>query len=242
MAKTGITNIEGYVIHLSSYRENDAMVNVLTKNGIVSFLGRGILKPGSKNAGACQLLSLSRFSLSGNDGGGTLAEAICLSPVNGKDSLANLASFSFLAELTAKTVQSEEASEVYPWLEGVLNAIAQGFDPLTASLLYFAHVLVIEGYGLNVDACVYCGEKNGIVGLSYSDGGFVCKNDLADDSQKISPRKLKIMRYIFRCGLVDIPRVAFEKEETKDIFKELGLYFSDLTGVTLRSLSILEKS
>jgi DNA repair protein RecO (recombination protein O) len=241
MAKAAITNIEGYVIHLSSYRENDAMVNVLTKDGISSFSARGILKPNSKNGGACQLLSLSRFSLSGKDGG-TLAEAIGVTPVNGKDDLGTLASFSFLAEITAKTVQSEEAVEIYPWLDGTLKAIAKGFDPLTASLVYFAHVLVIEGYGLNVDACVYCGEKNGIAGLSYSDGGFVCKNDLADDSLKISPRKLKIMRYIFRCGLSDISRVSFEKEETKDLFRELGRYLNDLTGVTLRSLAILEKS
>ena len=38
----------GFVISLVQYKDYDAMVNVLTKNGKIAFKARGILKPTSK--------------------------------------------------------------------------------------------------------------------------------------------------------------------------------------------------
>jgi DNA repair protein RecO (recombination protein O) len=243
MAKTRMIEAEGFVLRVSSYKENDAMVTILTKEGLVSFLARGIFKPTSKNRAAAQLLGLARFSLNESAAGSySLAESVPLASPDGKEDLPTLAALSFLAELCSKTVQNEEAPEVYPWLAKTLQAMADGFDPLTAALIFFARLLVIEGYGLNVDSCVYCGGKTGIVGVSYADGGFVCQNDLAGDAQKASARKLRILRFIFRCGLEDLGRVSFGKDETKEIFGDLGRYLSDLTGVALRSLSILEKA
>lgn len=235
-----MSDVEGYVIRLSAYKDSDAMVNVLTENGLVSFLARGVLKTTSKNAPACQLLSYSRFSLNeGKTAGIALKEALSLQVVDGRDSLARLASFSFLAELTSKVVQEDEGKAVFPWLKASLNAIAGNADALTCSLIFFAHVLEIAGYGLDVDECVYCGSKKDIAGISYSDGGFVCRNDLQEGVNALDARNLKILRYIFRCHLEDVPRVAFTKKECQDLFAPLGIYLNDLTGVTLKSLPIL---
>jgi recombinational DNA repair protein (RecF pathway) len=83
-----LTEVEGYVVHLSNYKDNDAMVNVFSGDGAVSFLARGVLKPTSKNAAACQLLSYSRFSLdSGKNGSLSLKEAQSLAPIDGRDIL-----------------------------------------------------------------------------------------------------------------------------------------------------------
>jgi recombinational DNA repair protein (RecF pathway) len=71
MANPTINNIKGYVLHLSPYKESDAMVQVLSSDGLYSFLARGLAKPTSKLAGATQLLSYSQFSLSSGPNGGT---------------------------------------------------------------------------------------------------------------------------------------------------------------------------
>jgi DNA repair protein RecO len=143
MAATTITNLEGYVIHHAQYKENDAMVSVLSKDGLFSFLARGVLKPTAKNAASCQLLSYSRFSLSQEKNGAySLKESEVLKMPDGKDSLERLTAFSFLAELTNKLVQSDEAIETYPFLEAAMEGIAQGVDAFTEALLYFSHVLV----------------------------------------------------------------------------------------------------
>jgi DNA repair protein RecO (recombination protein O) len=243
MANKTISNFEGYVIRTAAFKENDAMVTVLTPKGPVSFAAKGVLKPTSKNAASCQLLSFSIFSLTEiKPGNYVLAESKCLSSVDGRDSLARLASFSFLAELTSKSILPEEETEVFPWLDAVLKSIDQGFDALTASLIYFAHILVILGYGLDVDECVYCGAKQAIKGVSYAEGGFVCASHVNESTEILDARKLKILRYVFRCGIADLSRISFDKEETQGFFEKLLRYFSDLTGTDIRSGALLLKA
>lgn len=243
MASKTISNFEGYVIRIAAFKENDAMMTILTSKGIISFAAKGVLKPTSKNAASCQLLSFSAFSLTEiKPGNFVLAESQCLSSVDGKDSLARLASFSFLAEVTSKSVLPEEGTEVFPWLDATLKSIEQGFDALTASLIYFAHILVILGYGLDVDECVYCGSKQAIKGISYSEGGFVCANHVNATTETLDARKLKILRYVFRCGIADLSRVSFEKEETQGLIEKLLRYFCDITGTDIKSGVLLLKA
>jgi DNA repair protein RecO (recombination protein O) len=243
MANPTINNIKGYVLHLSAYKENDAMVKVLSADGIYSFLARGVNKPTSKLAGATQLLSFSQFSLLSSNGGAlSLKEAQSLKVVDGRDDLGRLTAFSFLAELSDKLIQEDEAVESYPWLEATLQALDQGFDPFTAALVYFAHLLIIAGYGLDVDECIVCGAKKDIAGISYSEGGFICRNDLEEGVEAADTRKLKILRYIFRCQLFDLSRVKFEKAECQGILNELSRYLNDLTGVSLKSIDLFLKA
>jgi DNA repair protein RecO (recombination protein O) len=238
-----LSDVEGYVVHLSAYKDNDAMVNVFSEEGEVSFLGRGIQKTTSKNAASCQLLSYSRFSLETGKGGGySLKEGISLKPADGKDSLERLTSFSLIAELCSKLIQEDEAKESYPWLKATMEALDQSADAFTVSLIFFAHILIIAGYGLNVDECIYCQSKSNIKGVSYSDGGFVCANEMDEGAVAMDPRHLKILRYIFRCGIVDITRVSFTKDECQGFFRSLSQYLADLTGVELKSVELLLKA
>lgn len=235
-----LSEVEGYVVHLSAYKDNDAMVNVFSEEGIVSFLGRGIQKTTSKNAASCQLLSFSRFSLEqGKSGGLSLKEGVSEKPADGRDSLERLTSFSFIAELTSKLIQEDEAKEAYPWLKATMEALDNNADAFTVSLIYFAHLLVIAGYGLDVDECIYCQSKSNIKGVSYSDGGFVCANEMDEGAVEMDARHLKILRYVFRCGIADISRVSFSKDECQGFFRSLSQYLVDLTGVELKSIALL---
>jgi DNA repair protein RecO (recombination protein O) len=238
-----ITNIEGIVVRSSSFKENDAMVTIIANSGLVSFLSRGVLKPGSKNFSSCGLLALSRFSLAkGRAGGLSLSEGECLRMPDSKGSFAISAVFNLIAELSSKLIQADEAAEAFPWLKTSLEAIDGGFEPLSACLLYFAHLLEIAGYGLDVDECVLCHSKTDIIALSYEEGGFICRNCLGESSGAASARKLKILRYAFRSNLTDFSRVSFDKGETIPLIRELSHYLNDLTGIELKSLKLLEKA
>jgi DNA repair protein RecO (recombination protein O) len=239
----GTTTKTGYVVRVVPYKESDAMISLLTAEGLVSFSARGIAKTTSKNAGSCRLLSFSSFLLTESGSGSfSLKEGNLLKAPPEKEELAILASLSFLSELASKVMQEEEAVALYPWLEEALEAIRGGFDPFSTSLLYFAHLLVESGYGLEVDECVYSGKKSDIVGVSYEDGGFVSRGYESPSTHLFSPRKLKIIRYAFRCPLNSFTRVSFEKGECLEILEELSQYLNDLTGVTLKSLSVLKKA
>ena len=53
--------VKGYVIRNVPYGESDAIVSVLTEEGIISFKARGIKKITSKNASSCLLYAFSEF-------------------------------------------------------------------------------------------------------------------------------------------------------------------------------------
>jgi len=236
-------NVEGIVIRLSALKESDVMVNAIGPSGLFSFFARGVNKLTSKNAGAVQSLSQSDFTLNvGAQGSFTLKEAKPIESFIVSDNLDALAVLSFIQELTSKIVQADEAQEDYPWLLASLRSIKAGGDPLTIGLIYFANLLQNGGIGLDVDECVICHKKTNIVAISFEDGGFVC-GDCYDSevTQVSSAKRLKIIRYIFRCGLEDISRVRFEKDECLSLFDDLGLYLSNLTGTKLKSLEIIKK-
>jgi len=237
-----LSDYDGYVIRTVNYRESDQMITFLTPNGLISFLAHGVNKPTSKNAASCRLLSHSKVSLTeGKVGLLSLSEGICLAPIPEKEDLTTMASLTFLAELSAQVLQGDDSPKAYPWLEASVEAIRSGFDPLTSCLLYFAHILLISGFGLNVDECVYCGKKKDIVGITYQDGGFICRHCLSDSGTETKPRELNIIRYSFRCGLEDFRRVAFTKEECCQLLLKFSDYLNNLTGVKLKSLSIIQK-
>ena len=56
-------DVDGIVIKQNPYKEKDAMVSILTKDGIVSFLARSVQSISSKNKSSCLPFSYSTFTL-----------------------------------------------------------------------------------------------------------------------------------------------------------------------------------
>lgn len=232
-------NKTGLVLRLSEYKEADAMVTAISSEGFFSFLAKGVKKLTSKNSSSVQPFSVSEFVLLKSSSGGlTLKQGTLLDNYASQGNIEAMAVLSFLQELTLKVVQEDEAPLAYPYLLKSCSLIKEGKDPLTIGLLYFAKVLFNAGYGLDVDECVICHKKQGIVSFSYEEGGFLCKDH--QNQEKASVMKLKILRYLFRCKESDFPRVAFEAKDTLPLYQELGEYLENLTGCRLKSLSLIK--
>ena len=235
---------EGIVLRQTITKEADAMVDCLGPEGVFAFYARGIGKLTSKNGASCSALSHSIFTLIVSSNGSlSLSEAKPLeSFLPSSSDLSQFAVLSFLQELSAKLLQDGEGEEIYPWLLQTLKKIKEGFDPLTAGLIYFAHLLVDFGIGLDVDECIVCHKKSSIAAISYEDGGFLCKDHFQEgNGQLAGAQKLKIIRYLFRVPLEMIDKIAFEKEDALPFYKELGQYLHDQTGASLKSISLFEK-
>ncbi len=241
MQKSELTR-RGLVLRCSEYKEADAMVNAISPDGFFSFSAKGVRKLTSKNAASVQPFSYSEFALMVSSSGGlSLKQGSLLSNFQIGSSIEAMSVLSFLQELTLKVVQEDEAGSAYPYLLKSCECIKEGKDPLTIGLLYFAKVLLGGGYGLDVDECVSCHKKKGIVALSYEEGGFLCKDCLGEGRfGKSSLEKLKIARYVFRCKESDFPRVEFDKKDALPFYQELGEYLENLTGCRLKSLSLIK--
>ena len=185
---------EGIVIRRTSYKEGSAMISVLTKDRIRSFLAKGVLKMTSKNAPSVNLFTKSRFQTFNGEEGDWLrvGEVLCSYPNITKD-FEKLAILDFISEITNSLIGTNDAQDTYRFLEKTLECLNGDFSPLTVLLIYFAKVLKASGYGLDVDSCAICGEKHAITAISYKDGGFICQKCFdASNHVKSDVRKLKI--------------------------------------------------
>ena len=235
--------IEGIVIRVTPFRDNDAMVNVISPERIHSFLGRGVLKYESKNSSSVNMYTKGRYQLSkGKDGMSLRVGELLNSYQNAKTSLDGLTVLDMIGETTNKLVQSEDAPRIYNELERCISLIDEGFDALTVGLIYLAHVLNVTGYGLDVDSCVFCGKTSQIVAVSYKDGGFICQDCFdALNHVKCSARKLKIIRYIFKVDAPNFNKVSFEKNEVIELLNELHDFILDVAQIDLKSIKLLKK-
>ncbi|MEE5995656.1 MAG: DNA repair protein RecO, partial [Candidatus Enteromonas sp.] len=162
------------------------------------------------------------------------------SGISSNPDIAKMASLSLIQETTAKLVTEDESKDDYPWLLAALEAIRNGFDPLSACLIYFAQILKNGGVGLNVDSCVVCGKKENIVAISYQEGGFLCGDDfLPGIGEACGKRKLQVLRYIFRLPIESFTKVTFEKDETILLLEDLARYIDSFNNVKLNSLSLI---
>lgn len=240
MAKA-TNKIEGYVIKRATCREQDAMVGVLSVAGLTSFLGRGVLKSGGKNAPSCLSLAYSSFLLNVDSNSSfSLKEGKLLSLPDGRDSFERLSAFTFVSEITAKVIPEGEGKEVFPFLDAFMKAEDKGFDPFSGAFLYLCGLLRSIGCGLEVSQCVTCGVRNDIVGVSLIEGGFICANCLeAEGFMRLPVNLLKMLRYGFLYPPNDFGRVSFDIEDSKTLLHLLSSYFFDQTGVKIESLELL---
>ena len=232
---------EGIVIRRTSYKEGSAMISVLTKDRIRSFLAKGVLKITSKNAPSVNLFTKSRFQTFNGEEGDFLrvGEVISCYP-NISKSFERLAILDFISEMTNSLIGSNDAEGAYPFLEKTLECLNGDFSPLTALLIYFAKVMKASGYGFDVDSCAICGKKTKISAISYKDGGFICRNCFdASIHVKTDSRKLKILRYIFKVDIDNFTKVALGNDECKEILFELCEFLNCTSQIEFKSLTLL---
>jgi len=235
--------ITGIVLRLTPFREKDAMVNVISPERIYSFLSRGVLGIASKNLASVQPFTLSRLILVKGKEGLMLRSGEAIDSFEkAKVNLSCLGVLSFIGELTGKVLSNDESVSIYPYLHASLTLLNDGFHPLTIALFFFAAILKVSGYGLEVTKCVISGARADIGAISYLDGGFVAKACF-DPLRHVrcDERKLKIIRQIFLAKPDDLSRVAFEAQECMEIIGELGIYLEDAAGIRLKSIDLLKR-
>lgn len=233
--------LEGIIIRTVDYKDNDQIVELLTREGRFSFLARGSKKMTSKNASSLLALTKGNYTLfEGPQGGLSLKEATPLRTINPLDDIERVFALNFLGELAKNfTNEVSDYQKVYEILDETLQNLSEGFDALSASLIFFAKMLKENGIALNVSKCVRCGEKRNIVGISYTDGGFVCKDDLHSESERKSAYELKVIRFSFMVPKEKMGSIPFEKKTSISLLKEWGRFVEESFGYKIASLKLL---
>ena len=200
-----IREFEGIVIKFSKYLDNDAMVTVLTKTGIKSFLARGALKMKSKNARSLNLYTISKFELLEEKYGNILKTGVSIyAPFNLYSSFESLACLSLIGEATFNSINEYDEYDLFNPFSIAIKNMDKNEDPLILTIEYLLILMSFSGEGIDF-------------------------NKYAID--EINKNKLQNI-YCMRTYDMDI---TFSKEEKIYLIKTLIEQFEGAKGINLKS-------
>ena len=145
-----IREFEGIVIKFSKYLDNDAMVTVLTKTGIKSFLARGALKMKSKNARSLNLYTISKFELLEEKYGNILKTGVSIYvPFNLYSSFESLACLSLIGEATFNSINEYDEYDLFNPFSIAIKNMDNNEDPLILTIEYLLLLMSFSGEGID---------------------------------------------------------------------------------------------
>ena len=145
-----VREFEGIVIKFSKYLDNDAMVTVLTKTGIKSFLARGALKMKSKNARSLNLYTISKFELLEEKYGNILKTGVSIyAPFNLYSSFESLACLSLIGEATFNSINEYDEYDLFSPFSIAIKSMDNNEDPLILAIEYLLLLMSFSGEGID---------------------------------------------------------------------------------------------
>lgn len=223
--------IEGIILKINDYKDNDLMIYCLTKDkGILSLVAKSAKKINSKQH--FYECSLYEFIID-------YKYNRAIYGIHGSKLLKNYLDINdpklfcfknILAEITYKSKELYEEA-TFNNLNFIYNTINNDNKYLLGSL-YVSYMLKIHGISPNVDECVICKNKK-VVSISNYDGGFLCimhKNNhpILDIST------LKKFRLISKANFKDYDAIKDNKFTLND-FKIIIEFFIDNSSIKIKS-------
>ena len=145
-----VREFECIVIKFSKYLDNDAMVTVLTKTGIKSFLARGALKMKSKNARSLNLYTISKFELLEEKYGNILKAGVSIyAPFNLYSSFESLACLSLIGEATFNSINEYDEYDLFNPFSIAIKNMDNNEDPLILTIEYLLLLMSFSGEGID---------------------------------------------------------------------------------------------
>ncbi len=237
--------LTGIVISITTYRENDGIVNMLCADGIVSFLARGMMKIDSKFASLCQLYYKIRVDVEESRRSSHLIlkeGQVITSYSKMYDNLEVMISLGIFVEITRKLVLSDNAKNFYDLLSKSIEALSSGISPDVVRAIFISQAIVFSGLKPYVDGCVRCKNTKGIMAISDDDGGFVCQKCYQPQCDLVaSPLYIKLMRYMFISDYNDALIRDLPQPECRDIFRDLCAFLMEKLDLKIKNLTLLEK-
>ena len=145
-----IREFEGIVIKFSKYLDNDAMVTVLTKTGIKSFLASKKIKMKSKNARSLNLYTISKFELLEEKYGNILKTGVSIyAPFNLYSSFESLACLSLIGEATFNSINEYDEYDLFSPFSIAIKNMDKNEDPLILTIEYLLLLMSFSGEGID---------------------------------------------------------------------------------------------
>lgn len=237
--------MKAIILSSTKYKETDGVIDAITDKGPITLFGKGIYKPTAKNHHLVDGLLLADIETVASSTNQLIIRRskILANPRKPTNDYYNMASILLIAELTKKCLNDEDKKYIYPHLEAAITSLSDSAYPWNIVLVYMAKILKINGYQLEVNACVNCGSKKKIKLFSFKEGGFLCEtcaNELNADID-LTPDQLILIRDVFNAP----DYVHFGNECTLEnaliLINKFDEFISEVLGANLKQIKFFVK-
>lgn len=146
----------------------------------------------------------------------------------------------YITELTIQVYKQSGEAILYDYYIAGVKKLEAGLNPLVITNILELKYLPFLGVGLELDACILCGNKTNIVTLDADEGGFVCKNCYVNQIL-VSPKTVKLVRMYYYVEIDSISELKISEEVIKEINFFINRYYERYTGLFLQSKKFLNK-
>lgn len=232
------------ILSKTNYKEKDCIYNAINEHEYFSFQAKGAQDNKSPVVWLNNPLTVAdiEFLEDGRYKHKVLKTAVLVSTsFGGNDRLEYLYTIGALAELTNNALTDEEKPLMFKDLIDAMNALKSDKDPIMVLLIYIAKLLKQVGTELEVDRCVSCGSIHDIVVFSFSDGGFLCRNCVNEDTvYDLKPQQMRLVRYAFKAKDYSCVKAEdFEKADKQTVLKRFKEFLDEYHGANIKSINHL---
>lgn len=229
-----------YVLSVSPFKEDSAVITFAGEHGLFSGLAKGIYKPKSPLKSLLIIPDLVKVDYRETSDGLNLVSSAQVIEDNSLlcQDYGKSCFLFFLQELTLvlfKYGDSYPSDEIYQ----LLSSLKNHDDILSYSILLLGIFYRSLGIDVKTDCCLYCQKTKNIVSYDLQKGGFICK-DCLHDEERAPEMKLYILKYAFSSLSKTILDKKVPKKEGKEILSELLNHLIDYFDLKpIRSFSLL---
>ncbi|HOU14339.1 MAG TPA: DNA repair protein RecO [Anaerolineae bacterium] len=247
MARSGkLYRLEGIVLSRRDHGEADRVVKLLTAEGSVDLLAKGIRKPRSRKAGHLELFAKTQVLVSRVTGSWDIvsqAEAVQVRSRLQEDF--RLGTYArYVAELAIRLFEGETDPQLYILVDDVFSRLNGDAAPALLTRWYEQQVLALAGFRPECGMCV--GERGDDLchtplrpraddqrpyGLDMERGGVVCCECFASDTREhtvrpLSPSALSWLQALQRRSFDDVTQFALPERTAKELAQAMEQYIA----------------
>ena len=237
-----IESFEGIILSETNYSESSKILNVLTSEyGLIGIMSKGCRNVKSKLRGVSRKLIYGMFHVYYKENG--LSTLISVDVINSFSKtmmdLERISYASYLLDLSLQVVRQSD-DDFFFLLKDSLLKIEEEFNPLVITNIFELKILDYLGVRPNIDSCSMCGSDKGIVTISASRGGYVCRNCFSNEGI-VSEKVIKMIRMYYYVEIKNITKLDVSSEVSREINQFLDDYYDRYTGLYLKSKDFIRK-
>ncbi len=237
---------EALVIRRTNLGEADRIVTLFTRErGKLAVVAKGARKPKSRFAGRLELFTHLHLLLAVGRSLDVVSqvdviEAFALL----RTDLSRLGYASLVAEAVDRaTADHEPSPEVFNLARTTLELLQHGDDE-RAAMWFVGQLLLVIGYGPNVERCGVCGRQlNGACVFSAALGGTLCEEDRGRDPAAVAmtPQIRRTLTYLLAATPATLSRLAMDERTRTEISELLQRYLEYRLEIRLRTPIVIGK-